>query len=141
MTHTYKYPRPAVTVDALILKKTTAEVLLVKRAGEPFKDRWALPGGFVEMDELLADACLRELKEETGLVLDQVEQFQVYDGVERDPRERILSVVFYGFAEKDAEVKGSDDAAEAAWFKPDELPELAFDHATIIRDFFKRLGQ
>lgn len=85
MTHTYKYPRPAVTVDALILKKTTAEVLLVKRAGKPFKDCWALPGGFVEMDELLADACLRELKEETGLVLDQVEQFQVYDGVERDP--------------------------------------------------------
>lgn len=141
MTHTYKYPRPAVTVDALILKKTTAEVLLVKRAGDPFKDCWALPGGFVEMDELLADACLRELKEETGLVLNQVEQFQVYDGLERDPRERILSVVFYGFAEKDAEVKGGDDAAEAAWFKPDELPELAFDHAAIIRDFLKRLGQ
>ena len=138
---TYKYPRPAVSTDAVILKKGTAEILLIRRGNEPFKNQWALPGGFVNMDEVLADACIRELKEETGLVVDNLEQFKVYDAVDRDPRERILSVVFYGFVEKDAQVKGADDAAEAAWFKMDQLPDLAFDHEQIIFDFLGLLGQ
>ncbi len=139
--YTYAYPRPAVTTDAIILKKGTAELLLIRRAKEPFKDRWALPGGFIEMDEVLETACKRELKEETGLTIEKLEQFRVYDAVERDPRGRTLSVIFYGFVEKDAEVKGGDDAAEAAWFKMEHLPELAFDHADIILDFLRLLGQ
>ncbi len=139
--HTYKYPRPALTVDALVLKKETAEVLLIQRGIEPFKDKWALPGGFVDMDELLETACLRELEEETGLKLDSLSQFKTYDAVDRDPRHRTISVVFCGFAEKDAEVKGGDDASQAAWFKIDQLPELAFDHSSIIAEFFSVITQ
>lgn len=139
-TYTYKYPRAALTTDALILKKHIGEILLIQRGIEPFKGKWALPGGFVEMDELLADACKRELMEETGLVVEKLEQFQVFDKVDRDPRGRTISVVFYGFVEKDADVKGGDDAAEAAWFKLDALPELAFDHDQVIDVFFKMLG-
>ena len=139
--YTYKYPRPALTVDALVIKKETAEILLIQRGAEPFKGRWALPGGFVEIDELLADACRRELEEETGLILYDLNQFRVYDAVERDPRSRTISVVFYGFAEKDARIKGADDAADAAWFGLDQLPELGFDHAQVINDFFAVLNQ
>ena len=86
--YSYNYPRPALTVDALILKKETAEVLLIQRGQEPFKDQWALPGGFVDMDELLETACLRELEEETGLKLDKLSQFKTYDAIDRDPRGR-----------------------------------------------------
>jgi len=138
--YTYAYPRPAVTTDAIILKKETAELLLIRRAKDPFKNKWALPGGFIEMDEVLETACRRELQEETGLTVDKLEQFRVYDAVDRDPRGRTLSVIFYGFVEKDAEVKGGDDAAEAAWFKMENLPELAFDHAEIILDFLRLLS-
>nr|MBD3621731.1 NUDIX hydrolase [Sunxiuqinia sp.] len=139
-TYTYAYPRPAVTTDAIILKKETAEILLIRRAKDPFKDRWTLPGGFIEMDEVLEIACKRELKEETGLTVEKLEQFRVYDAVDRDPRGRTLSVIFYGFVEKDAKVTGGDDAAEAAWFRMEHLPELAFDHADIILDFLRLLS-
>lgn len=139
--YTYKYPRPALTTDALILKKNTAEILLIQRGIDPYKGKWALPGGFVEMDELLEDACKRELMEETGLELAKLEQFKVFDKVDRDPRGRTISVVFYGFVEKDAKVKGGDDAVEAAWFKLDDLPELAFDHADVIHQFLILLSQ
>jgi 8-oxo-dGTP diphosphatase len=139
--YTYKYPRPALTTDALVIKKETAEILLVQRGIEPFKGQWALPGGFVNMDELLADACKRELEEETGLMIEKLEQFRVYDAVERDPRGRTISVIFYGFADKGATVKGGDDAADAAWFSLDGLPGLAFDHAQVISDFFAMIGQ
>lgn len=139
--YTYQYPRPALTVDALVLKKETAEVLLIQREKEPFKNKWALPGGFVDMNELLESACLRELEEETGLKLERVLQFKTYDAIDRDPRSRTISVVFCGFAEKDATVRGGDDASNASWFDLDELPELAFDHATIIADFCSVVGQ
>ena len=138
--YTYKYPRPALTVDALVLKKETAEILLVQRGIEPFEGKWALPGGFVNMNELLEDACLRELQEETGLMLNSLSQFKTYDAIDRDPRHRTISVVFCGFADKNAEVKGGDDAKNAAWFNIDELPELAFDHKQIIADFFNVIG-
>ena len=140
-TYTYKYPRPALTTDAVILKKETAEILLIQRGIDPYKGKWALPGGFVEEGELLANACKRELMEETGLIIEKLEQFKVFDKVDRDPRGRTISVVFYGFVERNAEVKGGDDALEAAWFKMDALPELAFDHEQVIHEFLILLSQ
>lgn len=137
MPYTYEYPRPALTVDALILAGTgeSQQILLVRRAKEPYMGKWALPGGFVDMEETLEAACLRELKEETGLCLERVHQFRVFDAVNRDPRHRTISVVFYGTTEVPAEVCGGDDASEAGWFPLGEFPELAFDHGEIIRAF------
>ena len=133
--YTYRYPRPALTVDAIVLKRETNELLLIQRGKEPFAGKWALPGGFVEVGELLVDSCKRELEEETGLKLKELIQFKTYDAIDRDPRERIISVVFYVFADRDAMVCGADDAIRAAWFPIGQLPELAFDHALIISDF------
>jgi 8-oxo-dGTP diphosphatase len=137
MTYTYNYPRPALTVDALILagEPEKKEILLIRRAKEPFQGKWALPGGFLDMDETLEAACLRELKEETGLCLQRVHQFRVFDAINRDPRHRTISVVFYGILEAPVEVKGDDDASEAGWFPLKNLPELAFDHREIIEAF------
>ena len=127
MTHSYDYPRPALSVDALILAEEPGKIkiLLVRRAKEPFQGKWALPGGFVDMDETLEAACLRELKEETGLCLQQVKQFRVFDAINRDPRHRTISVVFYGILKAPEEVNGGDDACEAGWFPLVNLPELA----------------
>ena len=135
----YKYPRPALTVDALVYTKINDvyHVLLVQRRIEPFKGKWALPGGFVNMDELLETACRRELKEETGLTIERMMQFKTFDEIERDPRHRTISVVYSAeLAEKSA-VQGYDDAAGAEWFSIDNLPELGFDHREILSDFFR----
>ena len=132
--YSYKYPRAAITVDALIFNKS-GEILLIQRLHYPFAGEWALPGGFLEIDELLVDGCRREVEEETGLKVGKLTQFKTYDGVNRDSRGRTISVVFYGNAEEDSEVKGSDDAAEAQWFPLDNLPPLAFDHELIIAEF------
>ena len=133
--YTYKYPRPALTVDAIVLKKESNQLLLVQRGIEPFMGKWALPGGFVEMNELLADACKRELQEETGLEISELTQFMAADKVDRDPRGRTISVLFYGYVAEDAVAQGGDDAALAEWFMLDCLPELAFDHADLIGTF------
>lgn len=133
--HTYKYPRAALTVDAIILEKKSNKILLIQRAHEPFAGEWALPGGFVEMNELLIDSCKRELEEETKLQISELKQFKTYDAVDRDPRGRTISVVYYGFTESEENVEGSDDAAEAKWFPLSSLPKLAFDHEKIITDF------
>lgn len=132
----YKYPRASITVDAVIVQKKTNKILLIRRGTDPYSGKWALPGGFVEQGELLAVACKRELKEETGLVVNNLEQLKAYDKIDRDPRGRTISIAFYGFTdEKNTKIKGGDDAAFAEWFSIDALPPLAFDHDIIIKDF------
>ncbi len=135
--YSYKYPRAALTVDAIVyfVEEKTTKVLLIERGRDPFKNKWALPGGFIEMDETLEKACIRELEEETGLAVKEMKQFRAYDAVDRDPRHRTISVVFSAKLDAEQKVKGSDDASNAAWFSLDELPELAFDHAQILKDF------
>ncbi len=134
--YTYKYPRPSVTVDAILISKQNS-VLLIERGGEPFKGKWALPGGFIEMDESLEIACRRELEEETGLRVGELTQFRAYGAVDRDPRGRTISVIFYSFQEEEPIPRAGDDAANARWFPIDQLPELAFDHHLIIKEFKK----
>lgn len=131
---TYNYPRPAVTTDA-ILVSPSKKVLLIERGREPFKGTWALPGGFIDMDEPLETACKRELEEETGIQVQEIKQFKAYGDVNRDPRHRTISVVFYSLTESEIQPKAGDDAASARWFPIDDLPELAFDHGRILLEF------
>lgn len=133
-TYTYKYPRPALTVDMIVLKTpcNNGKILLIQRLNPPFKDKWALPGGFVDMDETLEEAADRELEEETGLKNIALNQFKAYSAVDRDPRHRTVSVAFIGIAPADAKAKAGDDAKNAGWFKIKDLPELAFDHKQIV---------
>jgi 8-oxo-dGTP diphosphatase len=135
---TYQYPRPAVTVDAILIspKKT---VLLIERGREPFKGKWALPGGFVELDEELETACQRELEEETGIRIKEIKQFRAYGAVDRDPRHRTISVLFYAFTDEELLAKAGDDAANAKWFSLEQLPELAFDHLQILEEFQEQI--
>lgn len=133
MAFTYEYPRPAVTTDVLVVaRKPHISLLLIQRGNEPFIGKWALPGGFVDMDEDLPQAALRELKEETGIADVSIEQFKTYGGINRDPRHRTISVVYTAVIDKPVVVRGMDDAADAKWFELDNLPELAFDHQLII---------
>ncbi|SHE94600.1 8-oxo-dGTP diphosphatase [Mariniphaga anaerophila] len=136
--YSYKYPRPALTVDALVYVKEESDifVLLIQRGIEPFKGMWALPGGFVNMDELLETACKRELEEETGLQVKKMDQFKAFDAINRDPRHRTISVVFSVQLPEKTDVKGGDDAASAKWFSVNNLPEMAFDHRKILEEYF-----
>lgn len=141
MSFTYNYPRPALTVDTVILKRTGSEimVLLIKRLHPPFEGCWAIPGGFVDMDELLVNAARRELFEETGLQGLELEQFYTFDAIDRDPRHRTISVVFIGFMHDEQALKAGDDAAEAVWFPTNQLPDLAFDHADILEKVLEKV--
>jgi 8-oxo-dGTP diphosphatase len=130
----YHYPRPAVTVDAILISPNKS-VLLIERGREPYQGTWALPGGFIEMDEELDVACQRELMEETGLRVDSLKQYKAYGGVNRDPRHRTISVLFYAFTDDEMIANAGDDAANARWFPINELPELAFDHGLILNEF------
>lgn len=133
MSYSYEYPRPAVTTDVILITRSVPrKILLIQRGREPYVGRWALPGGFVEMNEDLLPAALRELNEETGVRGVELEQFRTYGAVDRDPRHRTISVVYMGFVGGELECEGRDDAADACWFDIDQLPELAFDHANII---------
>lgn len=127
----YKYPRPAVTTDIVVFAphKGTIKVLLVKRGNEPFKGKWALPGGFLNEDETAEECALRELKEETGLDLkpNQIYQVHTFTSLDRDPRGRTISICFSAFVDYE-KVAGGDDAAEAQWVSFADLPDLAFDH-------------
>ena len=135
MPYTYKYPHPAVTTDCVIFGYDVSDglsVLLVQRGLEPYKGRWAFPGGFMKIDEDADTGALRELMEETGLQPGTVEQFGTFTQVDRDPRERVITVAYYTIIDGTAEVKGQDDAAQAKWFSLNQLPPLAFDHGEIL---------
>jgi len=140
MSYTYKYPRPAVTTDAIVFFENNDgwEVLLIRRKNNPFKEMWALPGGFVDMDETLEEGVVRELEEETGLTGIKLKQLHAFSTVDRDPRGRTIGVAFWGFTtEENSTVKGGDDAVQANWFLVGDLPQLAFDHEQIVNDFFQ----
>ena len=130
-----------ITVDAVIFRKAgqESELLLIQRKNDPFKGQWALPGGFVDEHEDLAVAAARELEEETGLRVGQLEQLGAFGKPHRDPRHHTVSVAYTGFATENAEAVGADDAAEAKWFPINSLPELAFDHADIIKQAIEKL--
>ena len=138
----YKYPHPAVSTDCVIFGFDGSElqVLLIERGIEPFKGKWAFPGGFLNMDETAGEGALRELKEETGLENAYIEQFNTYSEPGRDPRERVITIAHYALV-RIQEVKGGDDAAKAQWFPIDEVPQLAFDHDKILRDAMRKLRE
>ena len=141
--YTYKYPRPSVTTDCVIFGYDTKEglsVLLIKRGIEPFKDHWAFPGGFIKMDEDAETGARRELREETSLEATHIEQFGCFSEVNRDPRERVITIAYYALVKK-SDVVGGDDASEAHWFPIDNVPPLAFDHDRILRVALKTLKE
>ncbi len=135
MSFTYKYPRPCVTTDNLIFRKIDGNwhLLLIERGNEPFKGCWALPGGFLEMEEDLDTCAARELQEETGLTGIELHQLYAFGAPNRDPRHRTISVAYWGIDNSERQAVGSDDAAEAQWFALDKLPSLAFDHEQILQ--------
>lgn len=147
----YKYPRPGVTTDCVVFgfDGQALKVLLVKRGREPFRGRWATPGGFLEPDEEAPQGALRELREETGLDIAEVWEVAPFTRPGRDPRERVISLVYMALT-CPAPVRGGDDAAEARWFAVNALPDLAFDHAEVVlqsrialrrRSFLSPLGR
>ena len=135
MEYTYKYPRPAVTADCVVItKEAEPKVLLIQRGADPYKGYWAFPGRFMNMDETTEQCAIRELEEETGLKVSTVRQIGAYSKVDRDPRGRTITVAYLALIDKPVEVTGQDDAAKADWFPLSALPELAFDHADIMAD-------
>lgn len=135
MEFTYKYPRPAVTADCVVITREEApRVLLIQRGNEPYKDCWAFPGGFMDMNETTEECAIRELEEETGLRVSEVQQIGAYSKVNRDPRGRTITVAYLIIIEKPIPVIGQDDATEAAWWEVSALPKLAFDHDEIMAD-------
>ena len=138
MSYTYKYPRPAVTADCVVITREAApRVLLIQRGNEPFKGCWAFPGGFMNIDETTEQCAVRELEEETGLRLSSVRQVGTYSKVDRDPRGRTVTVAYLALVDVPVPVQGHDDAARAQWFPLSALPPLAFDHAEIMQDVMR----
>ena len=139
-TYCYKYPHPAVTTDCVVFgfDGKRLNILLIERGGEPFKGCWAFPGGFMNIDETAEQGAMRELSEETGLNLNYLKQFGTFTAVNRDPRERVITIAFYALARK-SYVQGGDDAAKAQWFPIEDVPPLAFDHDYILRKATEQL--
>ena len=139
---TYPYPRPSVTTDCVIFgyDGKDLKLLLVERGIPPFKGMWALPGGYLQMDEDAIDGAKRELFEETGLRDAYIEQFRTFSAVDRDPRGRVITIAHLALV-RISEVKGGDDAAKAQWFPLKDVPQLAFDHDMILREAMKALRQ
>ena len=142
MPHTYEYARAALTVDCVVFgfDGGDLQVLLIRRGLEPFKNKWALPGGFVQLTETLDEAARRELAEETGLADVYLEQLYTFGSVKRDPRERVVSVAYYALTKPaDHRTAAATDAAEAQWFPVSGTPALAFDHQEILDTALVRL--
>ena len=144
-SYTYEYPRPSVTTDCVIFGydiKEGLSVLLIERGVEPYKGRWAFPGGFLRMDETTEAGALRELKEETEFDVEKgfLEQLGCFSDVDRDPRGRVLTIACYALVQKGA-VKGGDDARNAQWYPIGEVSQLAFDHEKILRMALKHLKE
>ena len=140
--YTYKYPHPAVTCDCVVFRYEggTWYTLLIERGNDPYKGCWAIPGGFLNMDEDAEQGALRELEEETGLKLPHAVQFGAFTKVDRDPRGRTISIAYYTVTDK-KEVSGCDDAAKAQWFPIDEIPTLAFDHDEMFKKALERFRE
>ena len=136
----YKYPHPSVTTDCVVFgyDGLRLNVLLIERGADPFKGHWAFPGGFLNIDESAQQGAKRELFEETGLRDAHIHQFHTFSAVNRDPRERVISIAYYALV-RISEVKGGDDAAKAQWFPLDSVPPLAFDHEMMLRMAIKEL--
>ncbi len=142
MAYTYKYPRPALTVDAAVFRKTGIgfEILLIQRDNPPFEGGWALPGGFVDMDETLEDAIIRELQEETSLTNIMLKQLRAFSTPGRDPRGHTISVIFWGIQDSKQEATAGDDARNVKWYSINHLPELAFDHTDVIEFAIRKIN-
>ncbi len=141
MPYTYEFPRPAVTADAVIFKKNddgVTEVLLIERKAPPFRGMYALPGGFLDMEETLEECVVRETKEETGLEGIAFQQVAAFSAPDRDPRHRTVTVAFFGWAHAGQNPKAGSDAKSLRWFPVQNLPELAFDHDLVIKKALER---
>ncbi len=141
MPYTYEYPRFAVTVDAVLLacENDDRYVLLIQRGNPPFENMWALPGGYVDMEETTAIAAARELAEETGVEGIALQRLDVFDKIDRHPTERNISVAYYAILDTRLDARAHDDAKDLRWFNIDELPDLAFDHHDIVQCAIARL--
>lgn len=140
--YSYEYPHPAVTVDIVIftIRDARLKLLLIRRAGEPYRGKWALPGGFIHLDEALDASARRELEEETGVSGVYLEQLYTFGAPQRDPRERVITVAYYALIPSDKlQLRAATDADAVGWFGMDELPALAFDHTDIIAMAHERL--
>lgn len=140
--YTYDYPRAALTTDCVIFgyDNTKLSILLIQRGIEPYKGKWALPGGFVHIEETTEEGAKRELKEETGLENIFIEQLYTFSDVNRDPRGRVVSVAYYALVNTtEHHPHAGDDAQKAQWFRMNDLPNLAFDHQLIIQKAIERL--
>ncbi len=143
MSYCYEFPRPGLTVDCVVFgldEQDSLKVMLILRKLPPFQGQWALPGGFVHLDENLEEAALRELREETGIENVFLEQLYTFGAVNRDPRERIVTVAYYALVNlREYNIEATTDAMDAAWFAIDELPKLPFDHQQIFEMALNRL--
>ena len=139
--YAYRWPRASVTADAVLFAEKGGQmhVLLIERGNEPYKGYWAFPGGFLEMDETVAHCAERELEEETGIRLTGMQLSGIYSDVDRDPRGRVITAAYTAMTSM-PEAVASDDAAAAQWWPLDALPQLAFDHATILEDARRLIG-
>ncbi len=143
MSYTYDWPKASVTADAVVFREEEGnwEVLLIKRKHDPYAGMWALPGGFMDMDETTEQTAHRELEEETSLKNVELKQLHTFDTIGRDPRGRTITVMYYGITSlANSTVQGGDDAEEAKWFNINELPDIAFDHYEPIAMAVERLN-
>ncbi|MCX7863098.1 MAG: NUDIX hydrolase [Bacteroidales bacterium] len=140
MPYIYDYPRPSVATDIIVCTVAKPHhILLIQRKNPPYEHMWALPGGFMDINERLHDTAKRELFEETGINAEQLNFFGVYDDIFRDPRGRTIGVVYYLLLQNFIKLHANDDAKDAQWYNIENLPPLAFDHSLIINDFKQKI--